>query len=133
VCVAVRVAVSAAVCVAVCVIFERPLRSKLLAGAWAFAKNSYAPHGNQIEINVCCVEFGELSNDKSNVLVPGWGTGSPPPKTVIFRLLSDQVLNIFRENYNRNAVDIIGLLVKDDSITIDTVSQLDFFLNISWV
>jgi len=57
----------------------------------------------------------------------------PPHKTVIFRPLSDQILDIFQKNYKSNAEDIIGLLFKDKSITSDTVSQLDFFLDISWV
>jgi len=35
---------------------------------------------------------------------------SPFPKTVIFRLLSDQVLNIFQEKIKKNALDTLRVL-----------------------
>jgi len=68
------------------------------------------------------------------------GTSLPPPTTVISRLLSDQVLDIFQKKscgghhktsksslddfHRKNAVDIIELLFEHESITIEIVPQL---------
>ena len=68
------------------------------------------------------------------------GTSLPPPTTVISRLLSDQVLDIFQKKscgghhktsksslddfHRKNAVDVIEVLFEHESIRIEIVPQL---------
>jgi len=82
------------------------LGPKNLVGA--FLTKAYAPPGNQIEMNACCVVFRELSNHMSNVLVPGWGTGFISQKLSFCRLLSDQVLDIFKKKFQKNSKECGG-------------------------
>jgi len=56
---------------------------------------------------------------------------SPPPKLsfcAFFHIFQKKNLKKFK----RNALDIIRVLLKDKSITIDIVSQFKFFLDFSW-
>jgi len=54
----------------------------------------------------------------------------PPQKTVIFHLLSNKGLD-FSKKIQKNALDIIGVRLKDKLITIYIVPQLKYFLNFS--
>jgi len=126
------VCVCVSVCLCLCVwvfmrVYVSVLGSTNFTGAWAFSKESYAPHGNQIEIQIFGVEFWEFFNDTSNVLVPGWGTGSPPQNCHFppsFRLS----FGYFSKKFQKNAMDIIRVLFNDAWITIDMVPRLVIFL-----
>jgi len=67
-----------------------------------------------------------MTNDKNNQSARDSMRWSPPPKTSILRLLS-----YFSKEFNKNALDIMRVLFKDESITIDIVPQFEKFLDFS--
>jgi len=56
---------------------------------------------------------------------------SPPQKTDILCLLSYFSEKEIQKKFKKNALDIIRALFKDESIAIDIVPQLEFFLDFS--
>jgi len=70
------------------------------------------------------------ANDQKNHCA-GLRVRVSPPKTVILRFLSYFSKNIFQKKFKKNALDIIRVLFKDESITIDIVPKLKFLLDFS--
>ena len=95
---------------------------EICRGSGIFWRKSHGPPGNQIEINICCVEFWELSNVMSNVLVPGLGTCLPPPK-LSFSAFFQIKFWIFSKNSKRMRWTLLDYVLKTNRL------QLKLFLN----